>query len=135
MDHRRDHQRFWLRLAAAILAAEGILTLVYAGFLPSPILQEIGVSVPILGWVTIFWGVLAGVYLVAAAGVASRRRWGRALAAIIAAVQVTLSGASLVAALIHADFASLPRGFVEIGLAVVVLYAVLRQWPLGAVRS
>lgn len=83
----------------------------------------------------VFWGVLAGVCLAAAAGVASRRRWGRALAAIVAAAQVTLAGASLAAALVRADLATIPGGLVEGGLAVVVLYAVLRQWPRGAVGS
>ena len=131
----RDRDRTWLRLAAAILAAEGILTLVYGGYLPPPILPEIGLSVPILGWVPVFWGVRAGVSLVAAAGVASRRRWGRAIAAMIAAAQVTVAGASLVAALVRADLASMPGGLVEGGLAAVVLYAVLRRWPRRTLGS
>jgi hypothetical protein len=131
----RNHHRIWLRLAAAILAAEGILTLMYGGFLPSPILPEIGVSVPIVGRLTVFWGVMAGADLVAAAGVASRRRWGRALAAVLAAVAVTFSGLSLVAALTHADPGAVPGGLVGIGLAGIVLYAVLRHWPAAGVRT
>ena len=101
-----DHNRPWLRLAATILAAEGILTFVYAGFLPSPILTDIGVSVPILGRLTIFWGVVGSAYLAAAVGVASRRRWGRALAVVMAGVGLTSSSVGLIAALTGADLMS-----------------------------
>jgi hypothetical protein len=126
-----DHNRAWLRLAAAILAAEGVLTLVYSGFLPSPILPEIGLAVPILGRLTIFWSVVGAANLAAAAGVARRRRWGRALAVAMGAVGMTSSGAGLVAALTGADPTSLLSGLVGIALAAIVLYAVLRRWPMA----
>ena len=128
-----DHNRSWLRLAATILAAEGILTFVYAGFLPSPILTDIGVSVPILGRLTIFWGVVGTAYLAAAVGVASRRRWGRALAVVMAGVGLTSSSVGLIAALTGADLMSVSSGLVGIAMAAIVLYAVLRRWPLVAV--
>ena len=128
-----DHNRRWLRLATAILAAEGVLTLLYSGFLPSPILPEIGLYVPILGWLTIFWSVVAAAYLAAAVGVASRRRWGRALAVVMGAVGMTSSSVGLVAALTGADLMSVSSGLVGIALTATVLYAVLRRWPMAVV--
>lgn len=130
-----DHHPFWPRLTAAILAAEGILTLLYGGFQPSPILPEIGVSVPILGRLTVFWSVVGAAYLVAAVGVASRRRWGRALAAVMGAVAMTFAGANLVTALTGADLMSVPGALVGIAPAAFMLFAVLRQWPQAVVRS
>jgi hypothetical protein len=128
-----DHNRRWLRLAAAILAAEGILTLVYSGLLPSPILPEIGLSVPILGRLTIFWSVVGAAYLAAAAGVASRGRWGRALALVMGAVGLTSSSVDLGVAVTRADLMSVASGLVGIALAATVLYAVLRRWPMAVV--
>jgi hypothetical protein len=115
------------------LAAEGILTLLYSGFLPSPILPEIGLSVPILGRLTIFWSVVGAAYLAAAIGVASRRRWGRALAVVMGAVGMTSSSVGLVAALTGADLMSVSSSLVGIALAATVMYTVLRRWPMAVV--
>lgn len=130
-----SRERVWLRLATTILAANAILTLVYGGFLPTPIFPDVGVVIPLLGRLTLFWSVVGVTYLAAAVGVAQRRRWGRALATVATAGSLAFAGAGLLLAVARADLAPDLGALVGIGLDMVVLYAVLRKWlrtPLAA---
>ena len=121
--------RRWLRASAAILAVGAIEAIVYAPFLPTPILPEIGVAIPIIGRLTAFWFVLGAACLAAAVGVTWRRPWGRALAAVMAVVLLANSVAGVLSAVARADVLSLPGALVGIGLDGIVLYAVLQKWP------
>lgn len=124
--------RRWLRASVAILALGAIEAIVYAPFLPTPILPEIGVAIPIIGRLTAFWFVLGAACLAAAVGVTWRRPWGRALAAVMAVVLLAFSAAGVLSAVARADVLSLPGALVGIGLDGIVLYAVLRKWPPAA---
>lgn len=124
--------RRWLRASAAILAVEAIAAILYAPFLPTPILPEIGVAIPIIGQLTAFWFLLGAAYLAAAAGVTWRRPWGRALAAVMAVVLLAISVAGVLSAVARAEVLLLPGSLVGIGLYGIVLYAVLRKWPPAA---
>ncbi len=80
----------WPLLAASILGIQGLSTLFYATFLPTP-LTAAGVAVPVLGTVPYLWIVVGTIALVSGAGVAARLSWARYLGALSAASATTPS--------------------------------------------
>jgi len=68
----------WAYVAGAILALQGLATILYSGFIPPPI-TDAGIDVPLLGRLSFVWVIVGGVAIVAAYGVLRRRAWGRSL--------------------------------------------------------
>lgn len=109
----------WPLIAAAFLALEGITTIVYAGFLPPPIIDA-GVTVPFLGHLPFVWLAAGALALVAAIGVFRRRTWGRYLGIVSAIV-------TLVSAL--ATTTSLASSATALGFPLLILFVLWRRWP------
>lgn len=120
-----EHQpTMWRRLAALILAFQGLNTILYAGLLPPPI-SDAGVDIPLLGHLPFVWLAAGTLDISAAVGVARRQTWGRALG-IVASVVSILGSLTLVSSPIAAI-----AGLVLPGL---VLFALVRRWqPRNAV--
>ena len=111
----------WPLIAAAFLALEGIATIVYAGFLPPPIIDA-GVTVPLLGHLPFVWLATGALALVAAVGVFLRRTWGRLLGTISALLTMagTLSSAT-----------SILSALVALVFPLLILYVLWRRWSDG----
>jgi hypothetical protein len=122
----------WRRAAAAILGTEGLLTAVYAGFVPAPLLSDVGVEVPLLGRLPMLWVVVGAVRLAAAAGVAMSAAWGRVLAIVVQVPTVVLAAAGVAGAFLRLGLVDIVWGSVWLGLDVTVLFAVVRRWPVPA---
>jgi len=129
MDHRPNTGRTWLRAAAAILAVEACLTVLYAPFLAAPVLPDVGVQLPVIGWVAAVWAVLALATLLAAAGVAARLDWGRWLAVALSVPAAAAALVGALGALLRLDPVAMATSLVGLGLDVAVAFAVLRRWP------
>ena len=67
----------WAYGAAALLALDGLSTLLYGGLLREP-LFDTSVELP-FGRMALIWVVLAGILFAAAVGVAGHKSWGRYL--------------------------------------------------------
>lgn len=105
---------WWLRAAALILAANGLIVLVYA---------------PIMGPTAILWALLGLGRLAAAVGVVGRHGWARSLGVLFAVVGAAIDAGGLLGVPVPAD--SLARVIAAISLVtwLVVLFALLRRWP------
>jgi hypothetical protein len=114
----------WLAIAAFILVVEGVLTILYAGFLPRPPLADSALVVPVLGSLPIYWVVLGALDVVAAAGVWSARRWARWLAVALAVWWLVTSGLAYTAATTDLTL--------TIALYLAVLLIMWRGWPTAA---
>ena len=108
-------------LAAALLAISGVLTILYAGFVPIPPFSD--VPVPLA------FQLIGVIELAAALGVFLGQTWGRALGLGIIAIDLTLlvfwlvteiSGSNLLGAVLNASV----RGVVD----VFVLWVLLLRW-------
>jgi uncharacterized membrane protein HdeD (DUF308 family) len=114
----------WLGIAAVILVVQGVLTVLYAGFLPRPPLADSAVVVPVLGSLPIYWVVLGALDVVAAFGVWTGRTWGRWLAVALAAWWLVTSGLAYTAATVDLTL--------TVALYLVVLLIMWRGWPKAA---
>jgi hypothetical protein len=108
-------------LAAALLAISGVLTFLYAGFVPIPPISD--VPVPLA------FQLIGVIELAAALGVFLGQTWGRAIGLGIIAIDLTLlvfwliseiSGSNLLGAVLNATV----KGVVD----VFVLWVLLRRW-------
>jgi hypothetical protein len=112
-------------VAGAILAFQGVTTIVYGGFIPPPI-TDAGISVPFLGHMPFVWLVLGGLAIVAAYGVLRCRTWGRQLGVAVEAL-------SIVTAVMAAR--SLPQVAVALLIPGLVLFVLGRRWPATKVGA
>lgn len=109
----------WISIAGAILALQGLSTILYSGFIPPPI-TDADVEIPLLGHLAIVWVIVGGVALVAAVGVLRRRTWGRSLGI---AAEALVIGAGLLAA------TSPLAAALALVIPAVVLFLLWRGWP------
>lgn len=108
----------WAVIAAVILAFQGLTMIAGAGIL-RPV-GGVAVDLPILGHVAVAYLVAGALALIACAGVALRRSWGRWLG--IASEAVTL-----VLLLLAASNASLV--IMAPLLPAIVVFGLWRHWP------
>jgi hypothetical protein len=118
-ESRRRGPTAWRLVAGAILALQGVATIVYSGFIPPP-LTDAGVDVPLLGHLPVVWLVVGGVAIAAAVGVLSGLAWGRLLG-VASEVLVVASGLAIAT--------SLPGAALALVLPGIVLFALWRRWP------
>ncbi len=112
----------WAFIAEAILALQGVATIVYSGFIPPPI-TDAGLSVPFLGHLAFVWMIVGGVAIVAAYGVLRRHMWGRYVGTV-AEFLIVAAALMIATSLLMAAFALVLPG--------IVLFALWRGWPAPA---
>ena len=108
----------WTYGAGALLALDGLSTILYGGLLREP-LFDTAVDLP-FGRMALIWIVLGGILFAAAIGVVGRKTWGRylGLATQFVSIGIGLMIASSV-------------GLFLLGLIIpsVIVFALWRRWP------
>lgn len=136
-----ERQWPWLVVAGGLLLLLGISTIVYAPFLPVPRDLAGSVGVPILGSspaVALGFGAVA---IAAAAGVVARMDWGRALATVVVLVKLAWSAWDTIdrtgsgAAPDRVAGAIVGSMWVDVVLAAIALFVLVRRWPAGPNRG
>jgi hypothetical protein len=108
----------WAYGAAALLALDGLSTLLYGGLLREP-LFDTSVELP-FGRMALIWIVLAGILFAAAIGVAGHKAWGRYLGI---ATQFVSIGVGLMVA------SQLVLFLLGLIVPAVIVFALWRRWP------
>lgn len=129
-------RRAWRRTAALILSWISLVTLVYSGLLPAPVLDDFVWVVAGFG-LKPFWVVVAAGELVVAIGVTSRRSWARAIAILIGAWLLVNGVSGLVGAVFLAAQGLWPNPFalVDTVMGLLVLYGMGARWSPPSASS
>ena len=108
----------WTYGAGALLALDGLSTILYGGLLREP-LFDTAVDLP-FGRMALIWIVLGGILFAAAIGVVGRKTWGRYLGL---ATQFVSIGIGLMIA------PSLPLFLLGLVIPGIIVFALWRRWP------
>jgi hypothetical protein len=108
----------WTYGAGALLALDGLSTLLYGGLLREP-LFDTKIDLP-FGRMALIWIVLAAILFAAAIGVVGRKTWGRYLGL---ATQFVSIGVGLMIA------SSLGLFLLGLVIPAVIVFALWRRWP------
>lgn len=122
-------RRAWRRTTALILGWTALVTLVYSGFIPAPVFDD--VVLVVAGFVLKpFWVAVAAGELAVAVGVTRRYRWARLIAILIGAWLLVIGVSGVVGAIGQVAQGQWPNPFelVDVVLGILVLYGMGARW-------
>ena len=119
-------RRAWRRTTALILGWTALVTLVYSGFLPAPVLDDVVWLIAGLGWKP-FWVAVAVGELAIAIGVMRHYRWARTIAILFGAWLLALGASGVIGLVAQGQWPN-PSALVDGVLGILVLYGMGARW-------